>query len=254
MLTKRIIPCLDVKNGRTVKGINFVGLRDAGDPVQLAAQYAAQGADEVVFLDITATVEKRQTLVALARSVAQELDIPFTIGGGVQSVADAEALLYAGADKVAVNSAAVARPQLVTELAAAVGSQSVVVAIDARWEGATSRVVVHGGRTLTDWETSDWAHEAVARGAGEILLTSMDTDGTNAGYDLRLQRLVKAAVTVPVVASGGAGTAQHFVEVLQNDYADAALAASIFHFGTLPIPRLKAELHAAGVPVRYFAV
>jgi imidazole glycerol-phosphate synthase subunit HisF len=250
MHLKRVIPCLDVDGGRVVKGTNFVDLRDAGDPVELASRYDAEGADELVFLDITATHERRDTIVDLARRTADNVFIPFTIGGGIRTVADAQAVLDAGADKVSVNSAAVARPELIDELARRFGAQCVVLAIDARarptggWE-----VVVAGGRTPTGREAVAWAREGVARGAGEILLTSMDRDGTEDGYDLALTRAVADAVGVPVIASGGAGTLDHLVDALRGG-ADAALCASIFHFGAHTVPEAKAHLAAAGVPVR----
>jgi imidazole glycerol-phosphate synthase subunit HisF len=250
MHLKRVIPCLDVDGGRVVKGTNFVGLRDAGDPVALAERYDAQGADELVFLDITATHERRDTIVELARRTADNVFIPFTIGGGIRSVADAQAVLDAGADKVSVNSAAVARPGLIDELALRFGAQCVVLAVDARaraphgWE-----VVVAGGRTPTGRDAVGWACEGVERGAGEILLTSMDRDGTEDGYDLALTRAVADAVGVPVIASGGAGTLDHLVDALRGG-ADAALCASIFHFGAYTVPEAKAHLAAAGVPVR----
>jgi len=254
---KRVIPCLDVDAGRVVKGTNFVDIRDAGDPVELAALYDAEGADELVFLDITATSDKRDTVVELARRVADECFIPFTIGGGIRSVQDAQGVLDAGADKVSVNSAAVARPELIGELAAVFGAQCVVLAIDAkscdvsgrrngspRWE-----VFVAGGRTPTGRDVVEWAREGVERGAGEILLTSMDRDGTNDGYDLELTRAVAEAVGVPVIASGGAGTLEHLAEALHAG-ADAALAASIFHYGTFRVRDAKEHLAAAGIAVR----
>jgi cyclase len=250
MLTKRIIPCLDVKAGRTVKGVNFVNLRDAGDAVELAEAYAAQGADELVFLDITATLEKRATLVDLVRRVGRALNIPFTVGGGLTSVDDVRALLDAGADKVSVNSAAIRDPGLISRMAAQVGSQSVVVAIDARRTADGWRVHTHGGTRATEHEAVAWAVEAAARGAGEILLTSMDHDGTKAGFALELTRAVSDAVPIPVVASGGAGTMAHFAAVFDEGRADAALAASIFHFGEIPIPVLKAYLQAQHLPMR----
>lgn len=256
MHLKRVIPCLDVAEGRVVKGTNFVNLRDAGDPVELAERYDAEGADELVFLDITATSDARDTIVDLARRTADNVFIPFTIGGGIRSVADAQAVLDAGADKVAVNSAAVKRPELIDELADVFGAQCVVLAIDSKWRGATAglratspEVYVAGGRTPTGVETIGWAREGVERGAGEILLTSMDRDGTNAGYDLELTRRVSEAVGVPVIASGGAGTLEHLAEALEAG-ADAALAASIFHYGTYSLAETKAFLAAAGVPVR----
>ncbi|MGK2937971.1 MAG: imidazole glycerol phosphate synthase subunit HisF [Solirubrobacteraceae bacterium] len=250
MHLKRVIPCLDVADGRVVKGTNFVNLRDAGDPVELAERYDAEGADELVFLDITATSDARDTIVDLARRTADNVFIPFTIGGGIRSVADAQAVLDAGADKVAVNSAAVKRPELVNELADVFGAQCVVLAIDSKWQDdGTAEVFVAGGRTPTGVETIGWAREGVERGAGEILLTSMDRDGTNIGYDLKLTRAVSDAVGVPVIASGGAGTLEHLAEALEAG-ADAALAASIFHYGTYSLAETKAFLADAGVPVR----
>jgi cyclase len=251
MHLKRVIPCLDVDAGRVVKGTNFVDIRDAGDPVELAARYDAEGADELVFLDITATSDKRDTVVELARRVADECFIPFTIGGGIRSAADAQGVLDAGADKVSVNSAAVARPQLVGELADVFGAQCVVLAIDCkrRSSGDGWEVFVAGGRTATGIDVVGWAREAVERGAGEILLTSMDSDGTTDGYDLGLTRAVAEAVGVPVIASGGAGTLEHLAEALQAG-ADAALAASIFHYGTFRVREAKAHLAAAGIAVR----
>jgi len=250
---KRIIPCLDVDAGRVVKGTQFIDLRDAGDPVELAAHYDRTGADEVIFLDITATHDKRETVTELARRTATDVFVPFTIGGGIRSVEDAQAVLDAGADKVSVNSAAVARPQLVGELAEQFGAQCVVLAIDARRNGDFWEVVVAGGRTPTGNDAVAWAREAVERGAGEILLTSMDRDGTGAGYDLALTRAVGDAVSVPVIASGGAGTLDHLADALEEGGADAALAASIFHFGTFTVPQAKEHLIARGVPVRPIA-
>lgn len=250
MHLKRVIPCLDVAEGRVVKGTNFVNLRDAGDPVELAERYDAEGADELVFLDITATSDARDTIVDLARRTADNVFIPFTIGGGIRSVADAQAVLDAGADKVAVNSAAVKRPELINELADVFGAQCVVLAIDSKWrDDGTAEVFVAGGRTPTGVETVAWAAEGVERGAGEILLTSMDRDGTNIGYDLKLTSAVSEAVSVPVIASGGAGTLEHLAEALEAG-ADAALAASIFHYGTYSLAETKAFLAEAGVPVR----
>src|SRR4051794_12983789 len=250
MHLKRVIPCLDVDAGRVVKGTNFVDIRDAGDPVELAALYDAEGADELVFLDITATSDKRDTVVALARRVADECFIPFTIGGGIRSAADAQGVLDAGADKVSVNSAAVARPELIGELADVFGAQCVVLAIDAKKAAARGwEVFVAGGRTATGIDVVTWAREGVERGAGEILLTSMDRDGTNDGYDLALTRAVSEAVGVPVIASGGAGTLEHLAAALQAG-ADAALAASIFHYGTYRVREAKEHLAAAGIAVR----
>lgn len=245
MHLKRVIPCLDVDGGRVVKGTNFVDLRDAGDPVELAERYDAEGADELVFLDITATSDARDTIVDLARRTADNVFIPFTIGGGIRSVADAQAVLDAGADKVSVNSAAVARPQLISELADVFGAQCVVLAIDAK----DMQVFVAGGRTATGRDAVEWAREGVERGAGEILLTSMNRDGTTDGYDLPLTRAVAEAVDVPVIASGGAGTLEHLVQGIESG-ADAVLAASIFHYGTYSVAEAKAALAAAGVPVR----
>jgi imidazole glycerol-phosphate synthase subunit HisF len=250
---KRVIPCLDVDGGRVVKGVEFVDIRDAGDPVQLAAHYDREGADELVFLDITATHERRETIAQLARRTADEVFIPFTIGGGIRSVGDAQVVLDAGADKVSVNSAALKRPELIDEMARVFGAQCVVLAIDAkqarqngepRWEAFLA-----GGRTPTGRDVVEWAREAVERGAGEILLTSMDRDGTNDGYDLQLTAAVSDAVSVPVIASGGAGELDHLVQALQTG-ADAALCASIFHYGRYTIPEAKAHLAAAGIHVR----
>jgi imidazole glycerol-phosphate synthase subunit HisF len=250
MLLRRVIPCLDVDKGRVVKGIEFVQLRDAGDPVELASRYEQEGADELVFLDITASSEKRETMVKLARRTADEVFIPFTIGGGIRSVEDAQAVLDAGADKVSVNSAAVQRPELIGELAEVFGAQCVVLAIDARRVPGGSEVFVNGGRTATARNAIEWAREGVERGAGEILLTSMDRDGTEDGYELTLTRLVADAVDVPVIASGGAGTLDHLVEALDEGGADAVLAASIFHYGTYSIREAKERLAQAGIPVR----
>jgi cyclase len=247
---KRVIPCLDVSGGRVVKGVGFLDLRDAGDPVELAARYDLAGADELVFLDITATSDKRDTVVALARRTADEVFIPFTIGGGIRSVADAQAVLDAGADKVSINSAALARPELIDELARTFGAQCVVLAIDAKArEGGGWEAYVAGGRTPTGRDVVRWASEGVSRGAGEILLTSMDRDGTNAGYDLELTRAVALAVTVPVIASGGAGEIRHLAAAVQAG-ADAVLCASIFHYGHHTIAEVKEQLGAAGVRIR----
>jgi cyclase len=252
MLLRRVIPCLDVDKGRVVKGIEFVQLRDAGDPVELAARYEQAGADELVFLDITASSEKRDTMVQLARRTADEVFIPFTIGGGIRSAEDAQAVLDAGADKVSVNSAAVQRPELIGELAEVFGAQCVVLAIDARRvAGGSYEVFVNGGRTPTGRDAIEWAREAVERGAGEILLTSMDRDGTEDGYELELTRQVADAVDVPVIASGGAGTLDHLVDAIETGGADAVLAASIFHYGTYSIDEAKQALSAAGIPVRH---
>ena len=250
MLTKRIIPCLDIKDGRTVKGVNFVGLRDAGDPVELAATYAAEGADELVFLDITATVEKRKTLVELVRKIAAEINIPFTVGGGISSVSDVSALLSAGADKIAINSSAVRRPELINELAQEFGSQCVVVAIDTRYVNNEHIVHVRGGRTATELQTMAWAKEVADRGAGEILLTSMDHDGTKAGFANELTSEISGMLSIPVIASGGAGTMEHFVESFTTGKSDAALAASIFHFKEIGVPELKSYLASKDIPIR----
>jgi cyclase len=247
---KRVIPCLDVDRGRVVKGVGFLDLRDAGDPVELACRYDAAGADELVFLDITATSDKRETVVELARRTANDVFIPFTIGGGIRSVQDAQAVLDAGADKVSVNSAALARPELLDELAANFGAQCVVLAIDAKRSGRGSwEAYVAGGRTPTGRDAVVWAREGVERGAGEILLTSMDRDGTNAGYDLPLTEQVADAVSVPVIASGGAGEIAHLVDALKAG-ADAVLCASIFHYGQHTVGDVKRELAATGTPIR----
>jgi cyclase len=252
MLTKRIIPCLDIKEGRTVKGTNFVDLRDAGDPVELGALYAQQGADELVFLDITATVDDRKTLVNLVREVARHVNIPFTVGGGISSISDVSALLNAGADKVSINSSAVRRPGLVDELALAFGSQCIIVAIDTRFEPAAGLdfVHTHGGRRITELKTLEWAREVENRGAGEILLTSMDADGTKAGFACELTAKVSSAASIPIIASGGAGTMEHFTEVFTSGKADAGLAASIFHFKEIEILALKNYLATQGIPMR----
>jgi len=246
---KRVIPCMDVDAGRVVKGTRFIDIRDAGDPVELAAFYDREGADELVFLDITATSDKRATVVELARRAADEVFVPFTIGGGVRELGDAQAVLDAGADKVSVNSAAVARPELVSELGEVLGAQCVVLAIDAKRAGESWEVFVAGGRTATGRDAIAWAREGVERGAGEILLTSMDRDGTQDGYDLALTRAIAGAVDVPVIASGGVGGPEHMADGFAAG-ADAALAASIFHYGRFSIREVKARLAAAGVPVR----
>ena len=246
---KRVIPCMDVDAGRVVKGTRFIDIRDAGDPVELAAFYDREGADELVFLDITATSDKRATVVELARRAADEVFVPFTIGGGVRELGDAQAVLDAGADKVSVNSAAVARPELVGELGEVLGAQCVVLAIDAKRAGEGWEVFVAGGRTPTGRDAVAWAREGVERGAGEILLTSMDRDGTRDGYDLALTRAIAEAVDVPVIASGGVGGPEHMADGFAAG-ADAALAASIFHYGQFSIGEVKARLAAAGVPVR----
>jgi cyclase len=246
---KRVIPCLDVDRGRVVKGVGFVDLRDAGDPVELASRYDSAGADELVFLDITATSDKRETVVELARRAADQLFIPFTIGGGIRSVEDAQGVLDAGSDKVAVNSAALQRPELIGELAGTFGSQCVVLAIDAKARNGGWEAYLAGGRTPTGRDAVAWAREGVERGAGEILLTSMDRDGTNDGYDLELTAAVADGVNVPVIASGGAGEPEHLVAALQAG-ADAALCASIFHYGRHSVPEVKEHLQRAGVAVR----
>lgn len=250
MLKKRIIPCLDIKDGRTVKGVNFVDIRDAGDPVELAKVYVEQGADELVFLDITATVEGRKTFAALVGHIAEKINIPFTVGGGISSVADVEKLLAAGADKVSINSSAVNRPELISELAQQFGNQCVVVAIDAGLVDGKWHVFTHGGRTATKIDVFEWAKEAEQRGAGELLVTSMQHDGTKSGFAIELLKELNAITTIPIIASGGAGNAQHFAEVFEQTGVDAALAASIFHFGEVPIPQLKNELRTKGIPVR----
>jgi imidazole glycerol-phosphate synthase subunit HisF len=253
MVLRRVIPCLDVDRGRVVKGTNFLRLRDAGDPVELAERYDAEGADELVFLDITASHEERDTIVELARRTADNVFIPFTIGGGIRSAADAQAVLDAGADKISVNSAALARPELIGELAEVFGSQCVVVAIDAkRRDGRDAGwdVYVNGGRRRVGREAVEWAREAERRGAGEVLLTSMDRDGTTDGYDLELTAAVAGAVGIPVIASGGAGEPRHLVEGIVDGRADAVLCASIFHYGAYRIRDAKAHMKAAGIPVR----
>ena len=251
MLAKRIIPCLDIKDGQTVKGIQFEQLRHAGDPVELAAAYARLGADELVFLDITATHEGRGTFVELVRHIAEVLDIPFTVGGGISSVAEVEILLQAGADKVSVNSAAIRRPELLDELAKAFGSQCIVLAIDGKPDQQGEwRTYLNGGRIPTERRVLDWVREATERGAGEILFTSMEHDGTKGGFALDITRAVSESVAVPVIASGGAGSLSHFLDVFIAGKADAALAASVFHFGEIPIPSLKNYLYEHGIPVR----
>lgn len=251
MLKKRIIPCLDIKNGRTVKGVNFVGLRDAGDAVELAKRYVSEGADELVFLDITATVENRKTLTDLVEKVAQEINIPFTVGGGIRSVEDARTIIKAGADKVSINTSAIKRPELITEIADQFGSQCVVLAIDTkREENGEWIVYVNGGRTPTQLTTIDWAKEGEKLGAGEILLTSMDNDGTKSGFDIEITGKVCNAVNIPVIASGGAGTMEHFADVFKQTKASAALGASVFHFGEIHIPELKEFLKEQRIAIR----
>ncbi|MFN8714076.1 MAG: imidazole glycerol phosphate synthase subunit HisF [Bacteroidota bacterium] len=251
MLSKRIIPCLDIKDGRTVKGVNFEGLRDAGDAVELAVRYCDEGADELVLLDITATHEKRKTIANFVSNVAQRINIPFTVGGGITSADDVAVLLDNGADKVSINSAAYRNPELITQLAKRFGSQCVVLAVDAkRCDDGIIRVFLSGGREQTETDALTWIEEAVNRGAGEILLTSMDHDGTKSGFAVELTKLVSERVKVPVIASGGAGKAEHFHDVFANGKADAALAASLFHFGELSIPELKQFLFSKNIPVR----
>ncbi|MBG9548711.1 imidazole glycerol phosphate synthase subunit HisF [Cytobacillus firmus] len=252
MLTKRIVPCLDVKDGRVVKGVQFVQLRDAGDPVELARFYDGQGADELVFLDISASHEGRKTMVEVVKAVASELAIPFTVGGGINALEDMKRILRAGADKVSLNTAAVNNPGLITEGANFFGSQCIVVAIDAKYdeEICSWRVYTHGGRTPTDLEVIAWAREAAERGAGEILLTSMDSDGEKKGFDLKLTKAVSEAVSIPVIASGGAGNADHFAEAFIDGKADAALAASIFHYKETSVAEVKAFIKEKGVVVR----
>lgn len=257
MITARVVPCLDVDAGRVVKGVNFVDLRDAGDPVELAARYDREGADELVFLDITASSDRRDTTIEMVRHVAEEVFIPFTVGGGIRSVEDARRILRAGADKVAVNTAAVQRPELISEIAQEFGAQCVVAAIDARRRPAAAlgdvqafEVFIHGGRTPTDLDALEWARRVVELGAGEILLTSMDRDGTREGFDCELTAAVSDAVTVPVIASGGVGGLDHLVEGVLEGRADAVLAASIFHFGEHSVAEAKAAMAAAGIPVR----
>jgi cyclase len=250
MLTKRIIPCLDVKDGRTVKGVNFVNLRDAGDPIELAKKYADQNADELVFLDISATEQKRKTLIELVRKVAQAIDIPFTVGGGISSVEDVEVLLQNGTDKVSINSAAVKRPELINELAAKFGSQCIVVAMDAKQINGEWKIHLVGGKVPTEINLFDWAIEVAKRGAGEILFTSMDHDGTKNGFANKALAKMSQEVNIPVIASGGAGTTKHFIDAFTEGKADAALAASIFHFGEIAVPDLKKELKKQQIAVR----
>ncbi|OUQ84718.1 imidazole glycerol phosphate synthase subunit HisF [Flavonifractor sp. An10] len=251
MLAKRIIPCLDVRDGRVVKGVNFVNIRDAGDPVELARFYSDQGADEIVFLDITATHEARKTVADVVERTAEQVFVPLTVGGGIRTLDDFRELLRAGADKISVNSAAVARPELITEAAERFGSQCVVLAVDARSRGdGTWEVVVAGGRKPTGLDLLEWVKKGEALGAGEILLTSMDADGTKAGFDLPMTKAVTEAVGIPVIASGGCGSLSHFAEVFEETGCDAALAASLFHFGELTVPQVKDYLRARNIPVR----
>jgi imidazole glycerol-phosphate synthase subunit HisF len=250
MLKKRIIPCLDIKDERTVKGINFVEIRDAGDPIELAKKYVQEGADELVFLDITATQEKRKTLASLVEKIAKEINIPFTVGGGINPVEDAITIIKAGADKVSINSSAVKNPFLITEIANQFGSQAVVVAIDTKYENDNWWVYVSGGKVQTGLKTIEWAKQSVALGAGEILLTSMNNDGTKNGFAIDITNEVSEAVNVPIIASGGAGKQEHFKEVFEQTKATGALAASIFHFGEIPIPVLKEYLRKENIAVR----
>jgi imidazole glycerol-phosphate synthase subunit HisF len=250
MLSKRIIPCLDVKDGRTVKGTNFTNLRDAGDAVELAKIYTANGADEIVFLDITATNEKRGTFSELVRKIAAEINIPFTVGGGISDIKDIEILLNAGADKVSINTSAVKRPEILSEAARNFGSQCVVLAIDAKSNGNRWKVFLNGGRVETELDAFDWAKRGVELGAGEILLTSMNADGTKNGFEINLTRRISENLNVPIIASGGAGNVQHFADVFINGKADAALAASVFHFREIEIPKLKNYLKSRGIEVR----
>lgn len=250
MLAKRIIPCLDIKNGRTVKGTNFINLRDAGDPVELAMRYCTEGADELVFLDITATHEKRKTLAKLVREIATHINIPFTVGGGINTIEDVSTLLENGADKISINTSAAKNPELINELAKNFGSQCIVAAIDAKFINDKWMVATHGGRNLTERMTTDWAKEVTERGAGEILLTSMEHDGMKNGFAVELTRAVSVSVPVPVIASGGAGTMQHFADIFSKGFADAALAASIFHFKEIDIMELKKNLLTKNISVR----
>lgn len=250
MLTKRIIPCLDIKDGRTVKGVNFENIRDAGDPVELAINYAKQGADELVFLDITATNEKRKTLAELVTRIAKHINIPFTVGGGISSVEDVSVLLNSGADKISVNTSAYKNPQLINDLANQFGSQCVVLAIDTKFEEGDWFVYLNGGRVKTETKTIDWAKQGVALGAGEILLTSMNNDGTKDGFAIDITKAISEAVNVPVIASGGAGTMEHFSDIFINGKADAALAASVFHYKEIGIPELKKFLKTKNIEIR----
>ncbi|HET8864923.1 MAG TPA: imidazole glycerol phosphate synthase subunit HisF [Gracilimonas sp.] len=250
MLTKRIIPCLDIKNGRTVKGVNFEGLRDAGDPVELARRYSEEGADELVFLDITATLEKRRTLVELVKKIAKEINIPFTVGGGIKTVDEIEELLKSGADKVSLNSSIVKDPDLITKASAAFGAQAIVAAVDAKKNNDSWNVYIKGGTEDTGLDALEWMQEVEKRGAGEILLTSMDRDGTKSGFDIELLKKVNSLVHIPVIASGGAGTVQHCIDAVKLANADAVLAASIFHFKEIEIKDLKKQMQDSGIEVR----
>ena len=250
MLKKRIIPCLDIKDGRTVKGINFVDIKDAGDPIELAKKYIIEGADELVFLDITATNEKRKTLAVLVEKIAKEINIPFTVGGGINTVEDAANIIKAGADKISINSSAVKNPSLIKEIADRFGSQAVVVAVDTKFENNNWFVYVNGGKVATGIATIDWVKQAEQLGAGEILLTSMNNDGTKQGFAIDITNAVSASINIPVIASGGAGTKEHFVDVFKNTKATGALAASIFHFSEIPIPVLKQYLKDQNINIR----
>lgn len=250
MLKKRIIPCLDIKDGRTVKGINFVDIKDAGDPIELAKKYILDGADELVFLDITATNENRKTLSSLVEKIAKEINIPFTVGGGINTVEDAANIIKAGADKISINSSAVKNPSLIKEIADRFGSQAVVVAVDTKFENNNWFVYVNGGKVATGITTIDWVKQAEQLGAGEILLTSMNNDGTKQGFAIDITNAVSASINIPVIASGGAGTKEHFVDVFKNTKATGALAASIFHFGEIPIPVLKQYLKEQNINIR----
>ena len=250
MLKKRIIPCLDIKDGRTVKGINFVDIQDAGDPIELAKRYVKEGADELVFLDITATVENRKTVVDLVQEIAKKINIPFTVGGGINSISDVEKIITAGADKISINSSAVKSPELISQIANQYGSQCVVVAIDTKFVDGEWMVFVHGGRTITSLKTIEWAQKVTELGAGEILLTSMNNDGTKAGFAIDITNEVSKAINIPVIASGGAGTKTHFSDLFTNTEASAGLAASIFHYSEIPIPELKNYLQNKNIAVR----
>lgn len=250
MLKKRIIPCLDIKDGRTVKGVNFEDIRDAGDPIELAKRYVEEGADELVFLDITATNEKRKTLALLVEQIAKEINIPFTVGGGINSLTDAKTLINSGADKVSVNSASIKKPTLISELASELGSQCVVVAIDSKFENFNWKVYMNGGRFATDLNVIDWAKEVEYLGAGELLITSMNADGTKNGFDNSLYTYLFEAVNIPIIASGGAGKLEHFIDVFQQTKVSAALAASVFHYNEITIPNLKKQLKTVNIPVR----
>jgi len=250
MLKKRIIPCLDIKDGRTVKGVNFIDIRDAGDPIELAKRYMLEGADELVFLDITATIEKRKTLISLVQKIAKEINIPFTVGGGINSLEDAKAIIKAGADKISINSSAVKNPPLIKEIAKEFGSQCVVVAIDIKLDNKEWMVYINGGKMPTGLKAIEWAKKSEQLGAGELLLTSMNNDGTKNGFSIDITDAISKAVNIPVIASGGAGNKNHFSEVFQHTKASAALAASVFHFGEISIPVLKDHLKTNNIPIR----